>query len=72
MEPQTETEKTQNGEMSFDAFKKALGPAALKYTDAQIEAMRRICDGIADACFNSWLQDRKAHNDVIQHEPSNA
>jgi hypothetical protein len=46
--------------LSFKEFKKALGPAAAKYTDAQINQMRLICDRLADAVFDDWLSERNA------------
>ena len=66
MEPNTE--KQEEYAMSFDAFKKALGPAALKYSDAQIEDMRRICDQFADGFFNDWLSEKRAHNVNSDHD----
>ena len=66
-----EREKTENGnandsatELSFDDFKKAMGPEAAKYSDEEIELMRRICDAIADAVFNRWLVAINTHNDL--------
>ena len=50
---------TPNG-LPFDDFKRALGQAANKYTDEQIERMRIICDKIADLVFDSWLNKRNA------------
>ena len=44
--------------LSFDDFKKALGQAANKYTDAQIDQMRLACDKIADLVFDAWLNKR--------------
>lgn len=45
-----------SSELSFDAFKKALGSAAAKYSDTEIEHMRVICDRLADVYFDSWLK----------------
>lgn len=47
-----------SSELSFDAFKKALGSAALKYSDTEIERMRAVCDKFADAFFDGWLKRR--------------
>jgi hypothetical protein len=41
--------------LSFERFRRALGQEAEQYTDAQIDRMRLICDKIADAVFDDWL-----------------
>ena len=46
--------------LSFEEFKKSLGPSANKYTNEQIENMRIVCDKIADIIFDSWLNKRNA------------
>ncbi len=48
--------------LSFAEFKEALGPAAKKYTDLQIEKMRLICDRFADVVFDTWLREKNTHN----------
>lgn len=40
---------------SFDEFKAALGPAAAKYSDAEIDEMRLLCERMADVVFDNWL-----------------
>ncbi|TSC70660.1 MAG: hypothetical protein CEO12_240 [Parcubacteria group bacterium Gr01-1014_46] len=58
-----EPEKKQTG-TEFEAFKKSLGPSAIKYTDEQLRRMLIALDGIADKYFDIWLEkiNRKAHN----------
>ena len=42
----------------FSDFKKSLGPTGIKYSDAEIEEMRVVCDRIADLVFDAWLKRR--------------
>ena len=51
--------------ISFEVFKKSLGVAAMKYSDTEIDNMRRIADAIAEAAFNDWLRARNAHNGAV-------
>ena len=44
--------------VSFDDFKNALGLAAKKYTDFQIDKMRVSLDRFADLFFDDWLSKR--------------
>ena len=59
--PSSEISRKSTG-VSFAEFKHALGPAAKKYTDLQIEEMRRVCDRLADAFFDAWLREKNTHN----------
>ncbi|MEK7113464.1 MAG: hypothetical protein AAB873_01415 [Patescibacteria group bacterium] len=47
-------------ELSFEEFKKSLGPESSKYTDEQIEQMRITCDRIADLFFDNWLREKNS------------
>lgn len=38
----------------FEEFKAALGAAASSLSDAEIDHMRIIMDGLADVMFNAW------------------
>lgn len=58
MEPEKET--ITNEQLSFEDFKKSLGPASSKYSDQEIERIRIIFDGIANVVFDSWLQKRNS------------
>lgn len=53
-------EETNNSELSFEDFKKSLGPASSKYSDQEIERLRVVCDGIANVVFDDWLQERNS------------
>ena len=49
--------------LSFEEFRKTLGPSVHKYTDVQIDQMRLVFDRLADAVFTNWLRERNAHNE---------
>lgn len=53
-----ERPRTYEAAVSFDEFKKAIGPEAIKYTDEQIDQMRLMCDQIANAFFDTWLVEQ--------------
>lgn len=48
--------------LSAEQFKEALGSAAEKYSEDQLEWMRLFCDRFADLFFTSWLRGRNMHN----------
>lgn len=52
LEPQTD-----EAAVTFDEFKAALGSAAAKYTDEQINHMRLTCDKLADVLFERWIKE---------------
>ncbi len=52
----------EDGTLSFGDFKKSLGASVVKYTDAEIEEIRVLCDRIADVHFEDWLTEINALN----------
>lgn len=54
------SEKDTTEQLSFEDFKKSLGPASSKYSDQQIERIRITFDGIANVVFDNWLQKRNS------------
>ncbi len=60
IQPSDQADLRSSKSLSFDDFKEALGQAANKYTDAQIEQMRLACDKIADLVFDAWLNKKNA------------
>ena len=53
-------QKIEQESLSFEDFKKSLGPASSKYSDQEIERIRIVFDGIANVVFDSWLQKRNS------------
>ena len=51
---------TGNSVLPLAEFKKALGPAATKHTDTELERIRDTFDRIADLTFNEWVRKRNA------------
>lgn len=43
---------------AFDDFKRALGPSATNYTNAELEEMLSIFDRMSDVLFDAWLIKR--------------
>lgn len=40
--------------LSFEEYKKALGPLAEEHSDEEIEYLRNITDRFAEAVFDDW------------------
>ena len=54
--------------LSAEQFKEALGSAAEKYSEDQLEWMRLFCDRFADLFFTAWLRGRNMHNVVNDND----
>lgn len=52
---QSKTDK-KSTTLSFDEFKRSLGPLANRYSDVEIEKQRIIADKMADLFFDVWLK----------------
>lgn len=55
--------------IDLSAFRTLLGPAAENLTDEEIERIREVEYGMADAIFDRWLRKRNAHAGQIAHIP---
>jgi hypothetical protein len=60
------TETAFEGCVTFDEFKKSLGPVASKYSDEEIERQRIVADQMADVFFDIWL--RKRNSGIVMYK----
>ncbi len=46
--------------IDLPAFRKLLGPTAESFTDEEVERIREVEYGLADAIFDRWIRKRNA------------